>query len=216
MKPQIVGPTTPVVAIDIDGTLAQYHAWFLQFAELYLGRPMPMYEGMAGAGETSLWRWMRVSKSTYREVKLAYRQGGMKRSMPPFEGAKELVQLVRRTGAEVWICTTRPYLRLDNIDPDTRHWLRRNGIRADGVIYGANKYRQLVRIVGHERVVTVLDDLPELCAQAKQVGIDPVIIHRPHNEVNGSLQYQGVYHLNGAAHLISRMVKDWKEARRGQ
>jgi FMN phosphatase YigB (HAD superfamily) len=210
VTPRVAGPVKPVVALDIDGTLAQYHAWFLQFAELYLGRPMPAYEGMADAGETSLWRWMRVSKATYREVKLAYRQGGMKRSMPVYEGACELTRALRKHGAEVWICTTRPYLRLDNIDPDTRHWMRRNGIQFDGVLYGEHKYRTLAKIVGIERIVTVLDDLPELCGQAKRAGIKPMLIQRPHNMTDDSMQYQAVTSLGGAQFWIIEAIKEWR------
>lgn len=154
----------PVVALDIDGTGGDYHGWFLQFAEMYLGRPMPPAD--KNTDGVPLYKWMGVSKRTYREVKLAYRQGGLKRGMPCYPGFADLARSIRKAGGEVWICTTRPYLRLDNIDPDTRHWLRRNKVQFDGVLWGEHKYRDLVRIVGAERVVAVLDDLPEMIAQA--------------------------------------------------
>jgi hypothetical protein len=115
-------------------------------------------------------------------MKLGYRQSGLKRGMPCFPGATELCSKLRRAGAEIWICTTRPYLRLDNIDPDTREWLRRNKIQYDGVLYGANKYRQLRDIVGGERIVGVLDDLPEMVAAAAGLGLRPVLISRHHNQ----------------------------------
>lgn len=196
----------PIVALDIDGTLAEYHEWFLRFAEMYLGRPLQSYWAMEypssewpktmgvphtptaqdhfcgeGGCQGSLWRHGHMSRTMYRQVKLAYRQGGLKRSMPAFPNASGLTRAVRKAGAEVWIATTRPYLRLDNIDPDTRHWLRRNRIQFDGVLYGENKYRQLVKIVGKERVVGVLDDLPEMLAQASQLDLPIVRIQRPHN-----------------------------------
>jgi hypothetical protein len=98
---------------------------------------------------------------------LAYRQGGLKRGMPCYPGFADLSRSIRKAGGEVWICTTRPYLRLDNIDPDTRHWLRRNKVQFDGVLWGEHKYRDLVRIVGAERVLAVVDDLPEMITQAE-------------------------------------------------
>lgn len=156
----------PVVALDIDGTLGDYHGWFLRFAEMWLGRPMP--DPQQNTDGVPLYRWMGVSKRTYRECKLAYRQGGLKRGMPCYEGARELTRYIRSKGTEVWICTTRPYLRLDNIDPDTRHWLRRNGIQYDGVIFGEHKYRQLRDLVGAANVALVVDDLPEMLAQAER------------------------------------------------
>jgi hypothetical protein len=169
----------PVVALDIDGTLGDYHGHFLSFAEAWTGKRMPKPDEINPG--LPLYKHMHISRQTYRECKLAYRQGGMKRSMPVYEGAKELSRAIRKAGAEVWITTTRPYLRLDNIDPDTRHWLRRNGIQYDAVIYGEHKYRDLVRNVGPSRVACVMDDLPELVMQATSLGVDGIIRDQPYN-----------------------------------
>lgn len=154
----------PIVALDIDGTLGDYHGHFLRFAEQWTGKAMPKAKDNPGL---PLYKFMHVTKPTYRACKLAYRQGGMKRSMPVYSGAAELTRYVRAKGAEVWICTTRPYLRLDNIDPDTRHWLRRNRIQYDGVLFGEKKYRDLAEIAG-ERVLMVVDDLPEMVEAARK------------------------------------------------
>ncbi len=169
-----------VVALDIDGTLGDYHGHFLRFAEGWFGRSMP--DPAAINPGMPLHKFMAASKGTYRQCKLAYRQGGLKRSMPAYAGARELTVEIRKAGAEVWICTTRPYLRLDNIDPDTRHWLRRTGIQYDGVIWGENKYRDLAKIVGPARVVTVLEDLPALCEQAAHsCRVIPLLRDQPYN-----------------------------------
>jgi hypothetical protein len=171
-----------VVSIDIDGTLADYHGWFLAFAALYLDRDMPS-PFQINPGKP-LYKHMGVSLATYREVKLAYRQGGMKRSMPCLEGAAEMITAIRKR-AEVWICTTRPYLRLDNIDPDTREWLRRNGIKYDALLFDPadsdNKYRELKRQAG-SRVACVAEDLPEQVMKALQLGLMPVFLRKqPYN-----------------------------------
>lgn len=170
----------PVVALDIDGTLAAWHGHFLVFAEMYLGREMP--STLDWDGSVPFWKFMGVSRDTYRAMKLAFRQGGWKRSMVAYPGASELTKTLRGQGAEVWICTTRPYLRLDNIDPDTRHWLRRNQIQYDGVIFGERKYKDLVQLVGVGRIVGVLDDLPEMYDQAGDLGLRPFLRSQPYNE----------------------------------
>lgn len=207
----------PVVALDIDGTSALYHEWFLRFAEMYLGRPMPVAEDNPGL---PLYKFMHVSKATYRRVKLAYRQGGLKRAMPVVEGMPEAVRSWRRAGAEVWICTTRPYLRLDNIDPDTREWLRRNKMQHDAVLFGHNKYRELKRLVGTERVVAVVDDLPEMIAQAEAVGFGRLLLHdQPYNrywnessELGGkAIRWATVGQLDM---LVSGGIRYWKEKHR--
>jgi hypothetical protein len=167
----------PVVALDIDGTLGLYHEHFLHFAAMYLQRNLPS----VWDGSMPFWRLLGTSKTMYRQVKLAYRQGGMKRSMPVVPGAPELTRAVRAAGAEVWVCTTRPYLRLDNIDPDTRFWLRHNGFQYDGVLFGERKYYDLAQLVGSNRVVTVLDDEPEQCERAVKAGLTATLMCRPYN-----------------------------------
>ena len=169
----------PVVALDIDGTLGDYHGHFTRFAEQWTGRPMP--DPAAINPGLPLHRHLGMAKSTYRACKLAYRQGGMKRSMPVYPGAADMIREFRKAGADVWICTTRPYLRLDNIDPDTRHWLRRNHIQYDGVLFGERKYRDLARIVGADRVVAVLDDLVDMVEQADRLGMPAYLRDQPYN-----------------------------------
>lgn len=176
----------PVVALDIDGTLGDYHAHFTRFAEQWMGRPMPDPEAINPA--QPFHRHLGMSKATYRACKLAYRQGGMKRSMPVYDGAAEMIREFRHAGADVWICTTRPYLRLDNIDPDTRHWLRRNRIQYDGVLFGERKYRDLARIVGADRVVAVLDDLVELIEPLDQMGMSAYLRDQPYNRYTDAWQ----------------------------
>jgi hypothetical protein len=222
------GDGRPVVAIDIDGTLADYHGWFLRFAELYLGKPMPA-PGEINPGQP-LYRFMGITKAQYREVKLAYRQGGMKRSMPCLDGAAEMVRNIRGRRwwkgaygngieAEVWICTTRPYLRLDNIDPDTREWLRRNDInKYDALLFdptdGDNKYGELRRQAG-SRVACALEDLPEQAVRALGAGVPFVFVRdQPYNQQyqDDSTRWSTAQEAFG---LIASAVHLWR-LRRGQ
>lgn len=186
------GHGKPIVALDIDGTLGDYHSHFLTFAANWVGRPMPSPDDINPG--LRLHKFMGIPLRTYRECKLAYRQGGLKRWMPCYDGASELTRAIRRTRSEVWICTTRPYLRLDNIDPDTREWLRRNGIQYDAVIYGDNKYSELKRQVG-PRVAGVLEDLPELYEEAIRLLPEAWVCLRdqPYNRVAGD---RPLYHIN--------------------
>jgi hypothetical protein len=140
-----------------------------------------MPDPAANTGGVPFYKHLGMSKAQYRKCKLAYRQGGMKRSMPCYPGARDLTIHIRNAGVQVWICTTRPYLRLDNIDPDTRHWLKRNGIQYDGVLFGEHKYRDLVKILGHERIVAVVDDLPEMMDQALDLGLTACLRTQPYN-----------------------------------
>lgn len=175
--------TKPIVALDIDGTLGDWHSHFLWFAEKYLNKPMPHPEQLNPG--LRLHKFMGVTLRDYREAKLAFRQGGYKRWMPCYDGASELTRAIRRAGAEVWICTTRPYLRLDSIDPDTREWLRRNKIQYDALLYGDDKYRELKRQASW-RVAGVLEDLPALWLEARRLFPNALVVLRdqPYNRVS--------------------------------
>jgi hypothetical protein len=171
----------PVIGLDIDGTIGKYHEHFLKFAEGWFGKTHGEWTNEPYNGSVLLYRWMGVSKTRYRQCKLAFRKGGLKRCMPVYEGAADFSRKVRKRGATLIICTTRPFLMLDNIDPDTTEWLRRNRIQHDGIFHGERKYFDLVRRYGLDRVVMVMDDLPEMIMQAVDSGISPVMIERPHN-----------------------------------
>lgn len=157
-------PVTPIVAVDIDGTLGDYHGHFLRFAERYLDRHQRP-ERLRYDCSISFGEWFcsayDTDITTFRNIKLAYRQGGMKRTMPGIEGMCQMADALRHLGVELWITTTRPYLRLDGIDPDTREWLRRHHVRYDGLLYDEDKYEKLAEYVDPARVVAVIDDQPD-------------------------------------------------------
>ncbi len=196
----------PVFGIDIDGTIGQYHEHFTRFASAYLGKDLPAawdYEG------GPFHRHLGLSKTTYRQVKMAYRRGGLKRSMPVYVGAEWLARSIRRRGALVVICTTRPFLQLDNVEPDTLHWLRRNRIQHDGVITGEYKYRDLCRQYGMEQVVSVLEDLPALATQAAAVGLTCNLMKRIYNL---GFQPNGTYcpTIKFATEVLHDQLDEWE------
>jgi phosphoglycolate phosphatase-like HAD superfamily hydrolase len=197
----------PVIALDIDGTMADYHGWFTKFAQLWTGRDMPAPDDINPG--LPLHKHLHMSKANYRQCKLAYRQGGMKRSMPCYSYSRELTVNLRKAGAEIYICTTRPYLRLDNIDPDTRHWLKRNGIQYDGVLWGEHKYNNLIKIVGKDRILAIIDDLPAMCDQANKLGLFAILRDQPYNQHYH--HYKRIYDLQEPESFLLRMVKRYKE-----
>jgi FMN phosphatase YigB (HAD superfamily) len=193
----------PVVAIDIDGTLADYHDHFLNFAVQWLGFPYQKPRGaLAYDGSEPHREWftrtMGVDVTTFRTIKLAFRQGGLKRTMPVYRESTETINAVREMGAEIWLTTTRPWERFDRVDPDTRHWLNQHGIEFDGLIYDDNKMSALAERVEPDTVVAVVDDLIEVLEEAHQQFDNAVTILRktihnrgvswPHEGYMGDIQ----------------------------
>jgi hypothetical protein len=208
----------PVVAIDIDGTLGDFHTHFLTFLDGYIGsgaRGMYAYDG---SEEFKPWAMdvFGIDDATWRAAKLAYRQGGMKRTMPRFHEADLLINECRDMGAEVWLTTTRPYLRLDGIDPDTREWCRRNGIEFDGLLYDEEKYARLAERVSPERVVAVLDDLLEQVNAAREAFGEGVPILR-RTSYNAAVPWDGeeVESLYAASRIIASRIDAWHSSEPG-
>lgn len=194
------------MAIDIDGTLGNYHDHFILFAQEYLG--VQLQWSYSGVGEFS--DSLELTKKTYQEIKLAYRQGGMKRTMPPFPDAARFVNHLRDSGIEIWITTTRPYLRLDNIDPDTRHWLERHHIKYDGLLFNEDKYEVLVEIVDPNRVLMVVDDQPGKLDSAVTLGLPTLLRHTRWNADAGG-SHNRVHAFDVMSNLIIERLDEWRE-----
>jgi hypothetical protein len=212
-------PVKPIVALDVDGVMAKYHEAIVEFVINYTGLepgpavPWPIVNTERIGGDFGDWVCFAfgLDRKVYREIKLAFRQGGQKRFMPLYEGAPELAAAALAEGAEVWVTTARPYLRLDNVDPDTREWLRRSEIAWDHMVYGEDKYEQLAQLVDPERVVAVLDDLPEMYDQAKEVFGGRVPILRMNAWNKGAEDGRcAVNDLWDARALIVRAIQEWK------
>jgi hypothetical protein len=179
------GAGLPVVALDIDGTLGDYHGHFIRFAETWLGYDLPSPDEINPGLRLST--FLGLPHDVYRQIKLAYRQGGQKRTMPAYPGAASLSSEVHEE-AKLWICTTRPYQRHDNIDPDTREWLRRNHVKHDAILFedldeGTPKWNELIRQVGLYAIVAIADDLPQNIDSALEAGIPRAyLMSQPYNQ----------------------------------
>lgn len=178
---------TKVVAIDIDGTISDYHRPLLNHVVAYYNLPKSVLDKEPWDGKGNFEDWLGISQADYREAKLAYRQGGFKRWSPQMSGLGTLLstckQLKDQGLIEVWITTTRPWNRLDSVDPDTRFWLDQHFPVYDHLLYDDHKYLKLAELVDPSRVVMVVDDLPEMHEDALTVFDEAAccIVRRPHN-----------------------------------
>jgi hypothetical protein len=170
----------PIVAVDIDGTLAEYHLRLAEFACDYHDLPVPT-QPWDGLGDYEY--FLGMSQAMYREAKLAYRQGGYKRTAPVMPKALDFMNWLNTQPVEIWITTTRPWSRLDSVDPDTQFWLKRHGIGFSHLLFDDHKYQKLAHIVNPDRVIAVIDDLPEMLGEAREYlpNALPFLIARPHN-----------------------------------
>lgn len=204
----------PVLAVDIDGTLGNYHDHFTSFCALYFQREFRYaYEGL----EQNFEDYLNLTREEYRAAKLAYRQGGMKRSMIPYDGAHALLKAANHLGCEVWVATTRPYQRLDNIDPDTRFWMQQRDMQYHAMLYGDDKYDQLNMHVEAERVVMVIDDLWSQVSKAEAFWPSRTwLVERKHNLIVREMGERGEHwhprclDMTMAAPALAVEVNSWR------
>lgn len=201
----------PVVAVDIDGTLGDYHRHFMLFAAEWLGLPSTVVKqwqyDFDGIGKLA--RTLGITDETYRTIKLAYRQGGMKRSMPLLPGAGTFMDWLYEEGVEIWVTTTRPYMRLDNIDPDTREWLRRNGIRFNHLMYDEHKYQRLAQLVDPSRIVAVLEDQADMYDEAIGAGLPALLVQGQYNRAVQREFSVADLVVDGIA-TVQQLLEDWR------
>lgn len=207
----------PIFVGDIDGTLGDYHAHFFSFVELWRGESSFGGNGLTQSaiwkrnydGSTDLATFLGLTKVEYRKIKLAYRQGGMKRCMPQVPYAHRTMHSIKDLGYEIWIATTRPYNRLDNVDPDTQFWLANNDLPYDHLLYGEDKYEELVRQVDQERIVLVLEDLPEQFDRGKLLGLPMVQKGSRYNTSNTARRSPRVRDLEEVLPTLRRKAEQW-------
>jgi hypothetical protein len=207
----------PIFVFDIDGTFAMYHERLYQFNHDYqglgIGGHQPPPYDWDGSGDFE--DYLGITKPQYREMKLAFRQGGQKRMMDPYEDMIHLWLHIVQTypSAEVWIATHRPWRRLDNIDPDTQFWLRRFNISYTKLIFSEDKYLDLFTQVDSDRIVACFEDLGEMCDRAEQLDLPVRQVARPHNRCAGESRP----HRGTVAQLVTWVddqAADWYERNR--
>lgn len=203
----------PVVTLDIDGTLGDYHGHFLRFAASWIGSEIlndttRLYDGQEPFGDWCM-RAFGIDRTRYREIKLAYRQGGQKRTMPVYEDARALARSVGELGGELWLTTNRPHDRYDRVDPDTREWLRRHDIPYHGLLFADDdKMAALAERIDPARVCFVLDDLVEVLSRASELFPAAGTVLRI-NGYNGVDWKVVVGDLLDARAMMTAHVQDW-------
>lgn len=203
------GQVSPVVALDIDGTLGRYHEHFLSFMQMYFGPNVIRHGAYDYDGSMEFSDCIGVEKKVYQEAKLAFRAGGYKRWMPTFSGVQMLHRVVREAGAELWVTTTRPWMRMDNIDSDTMEWLRRNGITYDGLLFDEDKYYELTKRVDAGRIVMVLDDQDDMYDRAVDLGLP---VHLNKTKWNRAIQRpEEISSLLEAAAVARSAIDQWRK-----
>jgi len=197
-----------IVAVDIDNTLCDYSHSLIRFASDWFGRSFKPAEDYDGS--VDLATFLELDKGEYRAMKVAYRQGGAKRLQPPIVGAVAFMKWLRERDVEIWLTTTRPYLKFDSTDPDTRNWLERHGIPFDYLLYEEDKYAVLESRVDPKRIVMVVDDDHTQCERAADLLLPAVQLGGPWNEHPNARYWIRFISLESLRMALSYRLDTWR------
>lgn len=207
------GVVRPIMVWDIDGTLTRYHSDLGEFLVRYYNLPYAlMRAGAEWDGEGNFEDQFGLTQTEYRAGKLAFRQGGHKRVATTWQdGGLMAVQELAERGVETWYATTRPWARLDNVDPDTKFWIKRHHLPIDGILFDDDKYETLIaNHVDPERIIGIVEDLPEQYDAADRLGLPVMQVARAHNSGrSGNRPRRG--NMRQVRQWALQNLQDWNE-----
>ena len=173
-----------VVALDIDGVLANWPYCFYKFVERTHGHVL---------------RWKSLSYNTpnpfdalanspllIRQWKDEYRQSGFKRELEVVRGAVEFTQSIKCMGFTVVLLTSRPYKQYSRSFADTMYWLDTNEFSYDAILWDDNKEARLAEEFSPSSVAMFVDDDEHNVDRVKASGFNAMLLDRPYNRDGAS------------------------------
>lgn len=166
-----------VVAIDIDGVLADYPRSFLDFINQELGTQFTI----AQVTSYDIYGCLGIPPEVGLPIKNKYRETGQKRFIPVLPGAKEFLQRLREAGFTIVLITARPYEQYSRIYADTLEWLARNELPYDYLVFHEKKEEYLIDMVGKDAIRFFVDDVAGNANSVSTLGVPCYLVTRPYN-----------------------------------
>ena len=118
-----------IAAIDIDGVIADWEKGYINF----------IWENTMFVPKSTKLAKAEIPKQLMMETKEKFRLSGKKRDLELIPGAKEFIDWLKDQGYYVILLTARPYKEYSRIYSDTLHWLKKNNIQYDLIIWNEKK-----------------------------------------------------------------------------
>lgn len=168
-----------LVALDVDGVLADYPDSFQKFIK----------------NKTGIW----INISTYDlyseyarivghekmlQLKHEYRETGQKRYIPVIPGATQLCDDIHDLGYNIIFLTSRPVKRYARIFADTIEWLEKNRLKqpGDAIIFDEDKNYRAVREFPMIRFM--VEDNLKFATEIAQLGIPVFLLDKIYNKTD--------------------------------
>ncbi len=185
-----------ILAVDIDGVLADWFGGLLLYAEHHYERGF--HQKYLDNHHISAVKTYRLTKADEEELKTGFIESGGYRTLTSLGGQPTLLA-AQRAGYKVILLTSRPERRHRRVHGDTIDWLHTIGCPYDLIFFGSNKTDVISEDIEPGRITYLIEDrLDNAIAVAKHYPETTVIlINRPYNtNVSGDERYDNIIRVN--------------------
>lgn len=172
---------TKLLGVDLDGCVADISSW---------------QRFMEKQGKMADWEAIDELEALKAEY---YRCGGF-RDVPMIDGAREALAEFRAAGYKIVIITARPHWQYKRLYADTIHWLKKNGIEHDLLLFNKDKAEALYEHIHPATPAWFIEDRDKHAMELVNIGINVLLLDYKYNE-------------NVEHDLITR-VYNWDEIKR--
>ena len=179
-----------VIAIDIDGVLAMYPEYFINYVNIELGTEF-----------TNLYEMQSSLKiDIYEDMKDRYRQSGVKRYIWPMPNCDRFTTRLKHTGYDIVLLSSRPYKTYSRIFADTIEWLGDNDIQYDTILWDEEKDLKLLKMIPNVRFV--IEDDASYADKISRTDCRVILIDNEYNQGYENSLVTRVNDLNEALNVI--------------
>lgn len=173
---QINFSAAPIVMVDIDGVLADYPQSFYNFVNKKLGTSYDPEK----QNDYDICRAMGLTREKYEELKFEYRESGYKRDIDTIDGAVSSMKILKDSGFLIVVFTARPVSEHNRIEIDTYHWLEKNQIPFDALLFAEKKHEELAKFYKHFKPICFIEDSESNADYLSNDGINVVLFNKPY------------------------------------
>lgn len=181
-----------ILAVDIDGVLADWFGGLLLYAEQHYERPF--HPECLDNHHISAVKTYGLSKTDEEELKAGFIESGGYRSLASL-GGEATLRRAKDNGYKVLLLTSRPEKRHRRAYGDTIEWLHSGGVAYDLIFFGANKTDVVAEEIYPGSITFMIEDrLDNAVAIAKHYPETTVLlINRPYNTIgSGDERYPNI------------------------
>lgn len=162
--------TEKICSLDIDGILNYYPEPWVNFLNSKL---CTNFSSLNEAKDT-------VPYQVYKNIKYEYRESGVKATLQIRPEAVELTRVLKASGFLILIITSRPFSEHKSLHKQTTDWLANNGIQYDGIVFGLDKYIEVLQKAPNLRFLA--DDHRYYCNLVSRWGYQTYLLDNPYNQ----------------------------------